>query len=123
MAEATEVPPAQPGAMEPRTLKRRRRNLDNPLVYFDVTVGGQPIGKIVMELFQDAVPKVQMDPVNFMIWCSIPAQMYEDAKACCTDGSMLSLGGGGEGGRVLAGISTEGGPAFSLVIAKTPGNT
>jgi len=29
----------------------------NPIVFFDVTIGGQPVGRIKMELFADAVPK------------------------------------------------------------------
>ena len=39
-------------------LKRRRRNVDNPLVFFDIDIGSQTAGKIVLELFSDVVPKV-----------------------------------------------------------------
>lgn len=70
MAEATEEPLAQPG-IEPRMLKRRRRNTENPLVYFDVTIGGQSSGKIVMELFQDAVPKVSLE--SLVALCDLTA--------------------------------------------------
>ena len=29
----------------------------NPIVFFDVTIGGHPAGRIKMELFADKVPK------------------------------------------------------------------
>lgn len=32
--------------------------MSNPKVFFDTTIGGQPAGRIVMELFADQVPKV-----------------------------------------------------------------
>ncbi len=45
--------------LERQTPKNARRNADNPLIYFDVSIGGQPAGKIVFELFKDVVPKVR----------------------------------------------------------------
>jgi hypothetical protein len=36
--------------------------MSNPNVYFDVSIGGAPAGRIVMELFADQVPKVRMSP-------------------------------------------------------------
>ncbi|KAF2077441.1 hypothetical protein CYY_001290 [Polysphondylium violaceum] len=30
---------------------------ENPIVFFDISIGGQPIGRVKMELFQDVVPK------------------------------------------------------------------
>lgn len=39
-------------------VKRQRRNTDNPLVFLDITIGGEKIGRIVLELYNDVVPKV-----------------------------------------------------------------
>ena len=39
-------------------VKRDRRNQDNPVVFFDITIGGRDVGKIVFELYKDVVPKV-----------------------------------------------------------------
>jgi hypothetical protein len=36
--------------------------MSNPKVFFDVTIGGSPAGRIVMELFADQVPKVRTYP-------------------------------------------------------------
>lgn len=36
--------------------------MSNPRVFFDVSIGGQPSGRIVMELFKDKVPKVSTPP-------------------------------------------------------------
>jgi peptidyl-prolyl isomerase H (cyclophilin H) len=33
------------------------RHPDNPVVFFDVTIGGLPAGRIKFELFADVVPK------------------------------------------------------------------
>lgn len=30
---------------------------NNPIVFFDISIGGQPVGRIKMELFSDIVPK------------------------------------------------------------------
>ena len=39
----------------------------NPRVYFDVTIGGEPAGRIVFELFADVVPKTAE---NFRALCT-----------------------------------------------------
>ena len=44
--------------MQEPVLKRRRRKVSNPLVFFDVDIGSQRAGKVVFELFSDVVPKV-----------------------------------------------------------------
>ncbi|KAG5541979.1 hypothetical protein RHGRI_021720 [Rhododendron griersonianum] len=36
---------------------QRPPNPDNPIVFFDITIGDKPVGRIKMELFADIVPK------------------------------------------------------------------
>ena len=43
------------------------RHPDNPVVFFDVSLGGQGIGRIVMELFKDVVPRTAE---NFRQFCT-----------------------------------------------------
>ncbi|KAL6764669.1 cyclophilin-type peptidyl-prolyl cis-trans isomerase [Haematococcus lacustris] len=33
------------------------RDTSNPIVYFDISIGGEPAGRIVMELYKDLVPR------------------------------------------------------------------
>ncbi|CDO76132.1 hypothetical protein BN946_scf184332.g2 [Trametes cinnabarina] len=40
---------------------------DRPIVYFDITIGGRPAGRIVMQLFSDIVPKTAE---NFRALCT-----------------------------------------------------
>lgn len=42
-------------------------DLDNPRVYFDIELGGEPIGRIVMNLFADSVPRTAE---NFRALCT-----------------------------------------------------
>lgn len=39
----------------------------NPVVFFDMTLGGEPLGRIKMELFQDVVPRTAE---NFRQFCT-----------------------------------------------------
>ncbi|KAF1353667.1 cyclophilin-like domain-containing protein [Delphinella strobiligena] len=39
----------------------------NPICFFDITLGGEPLGRIKMELFQDVVPKTAE---NFRQFCT-----------------------------------------------------
>lgn len=55
-----------PIAGEGATVKARR-SPDNPIVYFDIAIGGQPIGRIQMELFLDVVPATSE---NFRQFCT-----------------------------------------------------
>jgi hypothetical protein len=40
--------------------------MSNPNVFFDVSIGGSPAGRIVMELFADQVPKVRTSQLLFL---------------------------------------------------------
>lgn len=42
-------------------------DLDNPRVFFDINIGGEPVGRIVMSLFADAVPRTSE---NFRALCT-----------------------------------------------------
>ncbi len=35
------------------------RHPDNPVVFFDISIGGLPAGRVKIELFADVVPKVR----------------------------------------------------------------
>jgi peptidyl-prolyl isomerase H (cyclophilin H) len=48
------VPPAPPAVVE---WHQRPTNPKNPIVFFDVTIGSIPAGRIKMELFADIAPK------------------------------------------------------------------
>lgn len=39
----------------------------NPIVFFDITLGGEPLGRIKMELFKDVVPRTAE---NFRSFCT-----------------------------------------------------
>ncbi|KAK7522918.1 putative peptidyl-prolyl cis-trans isomerase [Phyllosticta citriasiana] len=43
------------------------RNPENPIVFFDVSLGGEPLGRIKMELFKDVVPRTAE---NFRQFCT-----------------------------------------------------
>lgn len=39
----------------------------NPITFFDITLGGEPLGRIKMELFHDIVPRTAE---NFRVFCT-----------------------------------------------------
>lgn len=41
--------------------------MSNPIVFFDITLGGEKLGRIKMELFKDVVPKTAE---NFRQFCT-----------------------------------------------------
>ncbi|KAJ1674443.1 Peptidyl-prolyl cis-trans isomerase-like 1 [Spiromyces aspiralis] len=47
--------------------KARAGQQPNPIVFFDITIGGQPAGRIKMELFADKVPRTAE---NFRQFCT-----------------------------------------------------
>lgn len=51
--------------MDPALQEALKRG--NPVVFFDVTIGGHPAGRIKMELFKDSVPKTAE---NFRQFCT-----------------------------------------------------
>ncbi|VEL08672.1 unnamed protein product [Protopolystoma xenopodis] len=46
-----------PMAIPPPAVAERMNNPKNPVVFFDITIGGQEIGRMQFELFADVVPK------------------------------------------------------------------
>ncbi|EOD44597.1 putative peptidyl-prolyl cis-trans isomerase protein [Neofusicoccum parvum UCRNP2] len=44
-----------------------KRHPDNPVVFFDMTLGGEPLGRVKMELFKDVVPRTAE---NFRQFCT-----------------------------------------------------
>ncbi|KAK5001033.1 Peptidyl-prolyl cis-trans isomerase H [Elasticomyces elasticus] len=57
-AMATQAPAAAP---------TKDVDASNPIVFFDITLGGEPLGRIKMELYADAVPKTAE---NFRQFCT-----------------------------------------------------
>ena len=45
-------------------MKNQRKNPSNPLVFLDITVSSQPVGRILLELFADDVPKVCLKAIS-----------------------------------------------------------
>lgn len=53
----------------------RPPNAKNPIVFFDVTIGSLPAGRIKMELFADIVPRTAE---NFRYFCVVLFDVF-----CC----------------------------------------
>jgi peptidylprolyl isomerase len=70
----------------------------NPTVFFDVTVGAQPAGRVVMELFADAVPRTAE---NFRALCTGEKGVGKMGKPLHYKGSSFH--------RVIPGFMCQGG--------------
>jgi cyclophilin family peptidyl-prolyl cis-trans isomerase len=57
----------------------QQKNPSNPVVFFDVTIGGHASGRVVMELFADVTPKTAE---NFR--CAEPAPLMSAHRAVCS---------------------------------------
>ncbi|KAI9495426.1 peptidyl-prolyl cis-trans isomerase D [Zychaea mexicana] len=60
--------------------------MSNPRVYFDITIGGQPAGRIVFELFKDVVPKTAE---NFRALCTGEKGVGQAGKPLSFKGSIF----------------------------------
>ncbi|USP77393.1 Bet v 7-like protein [Curvularia clavata] len=60
--------------------------MSNPRVFFDVSIGGQPSGRIVMELFKDKVPKTAE---NFRALCTGEKGTGKSGKPLHYEGSVF----------------------------------
>ncbi|KAJ2857259.1 peptidyl-prolyl cis-trans isomerase cpr6, partial [Coemansia asiatica] len=58
-------------------------NSENPRVFFDITIGGSPAGRIVMELYADKVPKTAE---NFRVLCTGEKGTGKMGKPLCYKG-------------------------------------
>mmetsp|Transcript_21855 Transcript_21855/g.18136 ORF Transcript_21855/g.18136 Transcript_21855/m.18136 type:complete len:85 (+) Transcript_21855:35-289(+) len=58
--------------------------LSRPIVYFDITIGGAPSGRITFELYSDIVPKTAE---NFRCLCTGEKGIGKSGKALCYKGS------------------------------------
>jgi hypothetical protein len=70
----------------------------NPKVFFDVSIGGRPIGRIVMELFAKTTPKTA---ANFLSLCKGDAGMASTGVPKHFKGSSFH--------RVISGFMIQGG--------------
>lgn len=52
-------------SMDPKVLDCLRRG--NPVVFFDISIGGSPSGRIRLELFKNICPKVELCVVLFTL--------------------------------------------------------
>ncbi|PWV20026.1 putative 21 kDa cyclophilin [Trypanosoma cruzi] len=59
-------------------------NPKNPLVFFEISIGAQPAGRVEMELFKDVVPKTAE---NFRALCTGEKGVGRSGKALCYKGS------------------------------------
>ena len=70
----------------------------NPLVFFDITIGGEAVGRIVFELYHDTVPKTVE---NFRALCTGERGMGKQGKPLHYQGSKFH--------RIIPGFMCQGG--------------
>lgn len=69
-SEAAATPAATAGLSipsQPVNMDQKMRDESNPRVFFDISIGGEPAGRIVMELYAKDVPKTAE---NFRALCT-----------------------------------------------------
>ncbi|KAF2464060.1 putative peptidyl-prolyl cis-trans isomerase [Lindgomyces ingoldianus] len=98
----------------------------NPIVFFDITLGGEPLGRIKMEVFKDIVPKTAE---NFRQFCTGETKFQgrpQGYKGCkfhrVIKGFMIQGGdfvnGDGTGTRTIYGVDKFADENFSLKVDK-----
>ena len=78
---------------------------ENPVVFFDITIGGSPKGRIEMRLHADVVPKTAE---NFRCLCTGEKGMGKSGKALHFKGSSFH--------RVIPGFMCQGGDFVSIFV-------
>mmetsp|Transcript_37263 Transcript_37263/g.57792 ORF Transcript_37263/g.57792 Transcript_37263/m.57792 type:complete len:190 (-) Transcript_37263:153-722(-) len=86
------------GSSAPEETFAKGKREDNPVVYFDITVGGKPTGRIEMELRADVVPKTAE---NFRCLCTGERGTGKTGKKLHFKGSTFH--------RVIPGFMCQGG--------------
>ena len=62
--------------------------MPNPRVYFDITIGGQAAGRVVMELFADVTPKTAE---NFRALCTGEKGVGKNSKVALIEVDLTFL--------------------------------
>jgi len=67
-------------------METEQKKITNPRVFFDITIGGAPVGRILMELYADSVPKTAE---NFRCLCTGEKGMGKAGKPLHFKGSIF----------------------------------